>query len=145
MAKGTAILKSLLGSCVGIAFYWPERKVSGLAHCLLPEPEKSSISFQISAKYVSQAIPSLMALLKIKPEHIKEIQVTVAGGGRMMETELHKNNMHIGQSNVQMAKNCLEKLGFKSIQYDVGGDHGRQICLDCSNGSVVIHKLSKSA
>lgn len=136
------ILKATLGSCVGIAFIWRRKGVMGLAHCLLPDaPAETS---NIGAKFVSQAVPSLMALLKIKPDDVKEIEVFYAGGGNMM-TQLSKRNVdHIGLLNIAAAKKYLSAKGFKYKELDVGGEVGRQIFVNCTSGDVYVNRFEKA-
>ncbi|MGZ3789992.1 MAG: chemotaxis protein CheD [Bacteriovorax sp.] len=136
------LLKATLGSCVGIAFVWKQKGLFGLAHCLLPE--SNGPSHAISAKYVSQAVPSLMALLKVRPENIKEIAVSIAGGGNMMSQLSRKNVDHVGTQNLAAARKYLEMYGFKYIEVDVGGDDGRQMFVDCTSGSVSVLRLQKA-
>lgn len=137
------ILKATLGSCVGIAFIWKDKGRFGLAHCLLPDAHEDSV--MISAKFVSQAIPSLMALLKIRPDDVKEIEVYIAGGGNMMSQLARKNVDHVGTLNLLAAKKHLKNRGFKFKELDSGGEVGRQIVVDCSSGEVIVHRFDKSA
>lgn len=137
------VLKATLGSCVGIAFIWKDKGRFGLAHCLLPDAHEDSTI--ITAKFVSQAVPSLMALLKIRPDDVKEIAVYIAGGGNMMSQLLRKNVDHVGTLNLLAAKKHLKDKGFKFVELDSGGEVGRQIVVDCSTGEVVVHRFDKSA
>jgi chemotaxis protein CheD len=135
------LLKATLGSCVGIAFIWRSKGLFGLAHCLLPDaPETTST---IGAKYVSQAVPSLIALLKIKPENVNEIEVFYAGGGNMMSQLAKRNVDHVGLLNIAAAKKYLSAHGFKFKELDVGGEVGRQIFLNCSSGEVYVNRFDK--
>ena len=143
VGRSKEVLKATLGSCVGIAFYWPEKQMAGLAHCLLPESPLPTT--QIGAKYVSQAVPSLMALMKIKQENISEILVYIAGGGNMMEQLARSNPRHVGIQNSDAAKAILSKLGFKIKEIEVGGDQGRQILISSESGKVDVLKFVKSA
>ncbi len=137
------ILKATLGSCVGIAFIWKKKGIFGLAHCLLPEAYAPS--FDISAKFVSQAVPSLMVLLKITNKDIKEIEVFYAGGGNMMSQLARKNVDHVGLLNIAAVKKYLSEQGFRYKELDVGGEVGRQILVDCNSGEVTVHRFQKSA
>ena len=138
--KNNDVLKALLGSCVGIAFIWPQKKRFGLAHCLLPEAPAPSM--EITGKWVSQAIPSLMALLKIHNEDVDQIEVFVAGGGNMMSQIARRNN-HIGAQNIEAAKKYLAAKGLKIKKLEVGGDEGRQIILHCETSTVEVKTISK--
>ncbi len=136
------VLKATLGSCVGIVFSWRRKSLFGLAHCLLPDAPEAT--FVVSAKFVSQAVPSLMILLKIKPEDIKEIEVFYAGGGNMMSQLSKRNVDHIGLLNIAAAKKYLSAYGFKYKELDVGGEVGRQIFVDCSTGEVFVNRFEKA-
>lgn len=137
------ILKSTLGSCVGIAFYWRQKKIGGLAHCLLP---KAPIDLNlIGAKYVDQAIKSLLILMKISPDEFYQVEVSVAGGGNMMNQLSARNASQVGKHNAETVVTILEEFGFKILRSDLGGYNGRQMVLNCSNGLVEIIKLEKIA
>jgi chemotaxis protein CheD len=141
VGKDGDILKATLGSCVGIAFVWKRKKLFGLAHCLLPDSPDSDL--KISAKYVSQAIPSLMALLKIKKEDIEEIEVYFAGDGNMMSQLSKRNIDHVGTLNVEAAKKYLKLNGFKFKELDTGGEVGRQIFVNCTSGEVYVNRFER--
>ncbi|MDD4976848.1 MAG: chemotaxis protein CheD [Bacteriovorax sp.] len=142
VGKNGDLLKTILGSCVGIAFVWKNKGLFGLAHCLLPEANEST--FLIGAKYVSQAVPSLIALLKVRPENIKEIEVFIAGGANMMSQLARQNVDHIGLQNLAAAKKYLELNGFKFREIDVGGEEGRQMLIDCTSGQVSVSRFQKT-
>lgn len=135
-------LKATLGSCVGIAFIWKERDLCGLAHCLLAE---TTDEFQMSAKYVSQAIPTLMKMMSITAADVHKIQVFIAGGGNMMAQLARHNVDHVGLLNIAAAKKYLTKHGFQFTELALGGDEGRQISVDCSTGEVSVLSLQKAA
>lgn len=137
------LLKATLGSCVGIAFLWKSKGIFGLAHCLLPETEEKTSA--LSAKFVNQAVLSLMKLMKINPEDVKEIEVHIAGGGNMMSQLARRNVDHVGMLNAVAAKKYLALYGFHIKSSELGGEEGRQISVDCSNEIVSTIKLMKSA
>lgn len=136
------LLRATLGSCVGIAFLWKAKEVYGLAHCLLPEAKEQTML--VGAKFVSQAVPSLIALLKMSPDDYKDIEVFIAGGGNMMDQLSRENVSHIGQQNIDAAKKYLIKYGLKFKELDVGGVEGRQMFVDCSSGHVTVSRLHKT-
>lgn len=135
------ILKATLGSCIGIVMIWKERNIFGLAHCLLPEAPQKTMT--IGAKFVSQAVPSLIALLKIKPENLKDVETRIVGGGNMMTQLSTKSIDHVGILNTEAARKYLELYGFTINGADTGGDEGRQIHVNCSSGDMKVLKLQK--
>ena len=140
-AKSPDRLKATLGSCIGIAFIWKEQNKFGLAHCLLPITEDKFPV--ISARYVSQAIPSLLVLMKITTADIHEIHVEIAGGGNMISQLSKGKDSHVGTENASAAIKLLKEAGFKVSVADTGGDYGRNMTIDCSSGKVKIEAIKQ--
>lgn len=140
LGKSPDILQATLGSCVGIAFVWKEKDKYGLAHCLLPKAP--TISFEITAKYVSCAIPSLLQLMKITPDDYSQIQSFVAGGANMIPQLAKSNPHHIGIQNSELAINMLKNIGITIVKSEIGGVKGKLIKLSCFDGSVQIMDLN---
>lgn len=146
IAKKGETLKAILGSCVGIGIIWEERKICGLAHCLLAySPVKT---FQIGGRFVDQAIPSLLALMKIKPEDFAELKIVVAGGGNMTTNESANPDQLVGSCNFSAAMNELQKLGLKPSFTEKADHEGRKIRIDGSTfqySIAAIPRLEESA
>lgn len=138
--SGNKILKTVLGSCVGIAFLWKNKNRYGLAHCLLPQSPEPSDS--MGAKYVDQAVPSLLNLMKIHKENYKEIEAILAGGGNMTTVKKRDYN-HIGLLNGQAALKILKDLNIKIIHQDLGGNEATQMWLNCEDGSFEVSRITK--
>lgn len=137
--KNGDFLRATLGSCVGIAFMWKEKGIYGLAHCLLPSAPEFYVG--TGARYVTQAIPSLIAMMKIDKIKYKNIEVVLIGGGDMMAQLSCKNNDRVGQLNIESARTNLKKIGFHIFKEEVGGVVGRQVYIDCTAGSIEIVNL----
>jgi chemotaxis protein CheD len=56
-------LRTILGSCVAVALLWEDRKIYGLAHCLVPEAS-DDLEPASEAKFVDQAIPTLISKMQ---------------------------------------------------------------------------------
>ena len=133
------VLKATLGSCVGIAFIWKEKKLYGLAHCFLPEGD--TMIYPIGARYVNQGIVSLMNLMKIKKEDIPHIEVYIAGGGNMMNQIIKNKKVQVGRHNCDSTAKWLAFHGLKVKRSDLGHDCGVKIHVDCTTGEVDFIRL----
>jgi chemotaxis protein CheD len=142
LGKPPQVLKATLGSCVGIAILWKEKRKFALAHCLLAQAKTNSRV--ISAKYVSQAIPSLLALLKLREENYDEVEVYLAGGANMVDSYQNKTSFNIGEENSKLALKMINDLGLKVIKTDFGGKAGRQIIVNCQDATVDVRMFSKN-
>lgn len=141
IAKNGETLKTILGSCVGIGFIWKKNSMSGLAHCLLAEsPTKT---FSIGGRFVDQAIPSLIALMKIRPEDLSDIEVIVAGGGNMTQPGAKNIDALVGSNNFTVALRELKKLGIKPICIDRAEEEGRKIVINSADGTFEIEPIPR--
>jgi chemotaxis protein CheD len=127
--RGRQILRSTLGSCVGIGILWRERGLSALAHCLLPE--SATASDVPSAKYVTDAIPSLLGLLGAEPQHYPALTAVIAGGAFMMQQARLPAHGTIGEHNTRTAKRLLDDAGIRIVHTEIGGNAGRQLSIHC--------------
>lgn len=134
------MLEAILGSCVGIAFIWKKGGRCGLAHCLLPEAPGERAGF--GARYVSQAVPSLLSLMGAEPDDYEDIDVVVAGGASMFDFK--SPCFQVGSRNCAAAQKYLAKLGLRVAYRDLGGCCGRSISIDCGTQNFVITELSNS-
>lgn len=143
IAKKGEILKAILGSCVGIGFIWKKKQMCGLAHCLLPvNPEKS---FEISGRYVDQAIASMFAMMKIGEEDIAEIEVLFVGGGNMTNPLAADNSKLVGGQNFLIAERELKKKGMKIVYREHSDCQGCRITIDSSTCKFQIEVIPRLA
>ncbi|CDG83054.1 chemotaxis protein CheD [Janthinobacterium agaricidamnosum] len=130
-------LQAVLGSCVGIAFIWKKGGRCGLAHCLLPESPDADNS--LGARYVSQAVPSLLRLMGARQSDYPDIEVVLAGGASMFSGR--SGRLQVGQQNVAAARKYLSQCGLHVEYCELGGRCGRQILIDCADQSYSITKI----
>ena len=141
IAKNGEILKTILGSCVAIGILWRARGVCGLAHCLLAEnPEKT---FAIGGRFVDQAIPSLLALMKIRPENFDDIEVILAGGGNMTQPGAKNVDSLVGSHNFAIAERELKKLGISISHKERAGEEGRKVFIDSKTCTYLIKSIPR--
>ena len=133
------VLRATLGSCVGIGLIWQKGGRCALAHCLLPESPAPII--RIGARYVSQAVPSLLSLLSLKPADYPDVEIILAGGARMFRSR--PSVAHVGELNTAAALRYLALHGLKVSHADVGGRRGRQMVIDCARLSYAITEIER--
>lgn len=130
-------LSALLGSCVGIGLIWKSRGRCALAHCLLPECAQMADEF--GARYVNQAVPSLLRLIGATEDDCGEIEVVLAGGATMLNG--CSSRLQIGQQNADAARKYLRKYGLNVTYCRLGGKCGRTITIDCANCSYTVQEI----
>ncbi|MYM22275.1 hypothetical protein GTP46_06420 [Duganella sp. FT135W] len=133
----TGQLQALLGSCVGIAFIWKKQRRCGLAHCLLPEAVTGP--GELGARYVSQAVPSLLRLIGATEADYADIEVILAGGATMLNG--CSSRLQIGQQNADAARRYLRKYGLNVAYCRVGGKCGRTLTIDCAACDYTVQEI----
>lgn len=136
------ILKALLGSCVGIAFVWKNKKRISLAHCLLPKSNRERRG--IEAKYVDHAISSSLELLNVEPAEYHQLKAYIAGGANMMAQLSRPNDNHVGKNNLEAAIEILRELEIDYQVLETGRDAGIQIYVDCDKIEVYVEQFEKT-
>ncbi|MEO8271688.1 MAG: chemotaxis protein CheD [Aureliella sp.] len=125
-------LRTLLGSCVGLALYDSRQRVGGLAHIVLPD---SRGSMTTPGKFADLAIPVLISLLSKKTSRKLSLTAKIAGGASMFKTTAATN---IGLLNIEACENILRELRVPIIGRHCGGGQGRRMTLKTGDGKVVI-------
>lgn len=134
VARHSGQLRTLLGSCLGLALYDRRLKVAGLGHIVLPaalgrtEPE---------GKFADTAIPAMIRQMQELVEDEKlRLHAKIAGGANMFLGVDFTNS--IGTQNIQAVERLLDELRVPIIGRHCGGEQGRRMQLDAATGLVTI-------
>ncbi len=141
VAKAPVFLTTLgLGSCVGIILYDKVNKIGGLAHIMLP----SSLEIKNNsnkAKFADTGIDELISqMIKIGARR-NNLVAKIAGGSQMFSFNSDSNILKIGERNVIAVKEKLKSLNIRISSEDTGGNFGRTIILDSTDGSLYIRTI----
>jgi chemotaxis protein CheD len=137
VVKDSMRLKTILGSCVGIILRDPDRRVSGLAHIMLPAKHRDDGS---AGKYADTAIPELLARLGASGGRRSSLQALIIGGAQMFPMGNVKL-ASIGDQNVEAARKILAESRIPIIFEDTGGTAGRTVVFDNATGEVLVKTL----
>lgn len=124
-------INTILGSCVAVCFWDNILKTGGMCHYMLPYWNGEGLA---SPKYGNIAIEKLLEKMYSFGSKKANIIAKVFGGGEVIET---KNPMfHIGERNIQLAREQLKELKIPVISSSVGGKNGRKIIFYTETGEV---------
>lgn len=130
------ILRTFLGSCVGVALHDRRRRFAGLAHVMLPDSQGRGGP---PGKYADTAVAALVRLLDELAAPGRAAPVArIAGGARMFAFAA---GTPIGEQNVAAIERLLEAAGIPIVGRDCGGTQGRRMSLDVASGAVTIEVL----
>ena len=141
VAKAPVFLTTLgLGSCVGIILYDKVNKIGGLAHIMLP----SSLEIKNNsnkAKFADTGIDELISqMIKIGARR-NNLVAKIAGGSQMFSFNSDSNILKIGERNLIAVNEKLKSLNIIISSEDTGGNFGRTIILDSTDGSLYIRTI----
>lgn len=131
------VLKTILGSCVGIAIYSPRDKVGGLLHIMLPRLNNGDMN---KTRYANSGIPELISIIEgkygVKRRHLT---AKIAGGANMFSFKKTSAPLFdIGSNNITAVRYCLNELNIPITGEDVGLNYGRRVEFHIESGRMVI-------
>ncbi|MCL6558580.1 MAG: chemotaxis protein CheD [Firmicutes bacterium] len=136
----TRLITLGLGSCVGVTLYDPVARVGGLLHIMLPDSTQFN-NVNKPAKFADLGIPLLISEVCRSGGKVKNLQAKMAGGAQMFSGLNDKFVLNIGERNIIMARQTLNRLGIKIYAEEVGGNRGRTLILDTATGQVSIRTV----
>ena len=132
VANGEGALRTLLGSCVGLALYDRRRRVAGLAHIVLPDSRGND---QKPGKFVDTAIPGLVKDMEELAGTKLKLSARLAGGANMFATNVVRT---IGEQNIEACEGLLRAMRIPIVGRHCGGEKGRNVLLDAATGVMTI-------
>jgi chemotaxis protein CheD len=139
------ILRTLLGSCVGIAFRVPRLGLAALCHPMLPQsPARGPVSLSRSAgqRFVDFAIRDLARQFDQLGAHRNEIEVKLFGGGDVLTMVSSAKRPTVGRMNIEAATKVLAEEGFDVTASSLGGTRGVNIHFNTETGEVLLQRHS---
>jgi chemotaxis protein CheD len=129
------ILRTILGSCIGICLYDRQAKIGGLAHIMLPTMNMPGAP---AAKYADTALPLLIKNMAHEGADIKRLKAKIAGGAKMFNLPGNSMIASIGINNANKVEEILFEMGIELLSKDIGGNASRTISFYLTNGDVRI-------
>lgn len=143
LVRGPAILRTVLGSCVGVTF-WNERlEIGALCHPMLPRcpAEDRGMSLAALRRYVDAAIREMARKLDGLGAGRRETEVKLFGGADVLRVEHAETRPTVGRLNADRALQILAEEGYAVIAQRLGGQRGMHIDFLTTNGEVRLRKL----
>ncbi len=140
-ASSPDILRTILGSCIGICLYDPVSCVGGLSHIMLPSTECSNLN---KGKYADTAIPLLLEEMEKSGAVKKRIIAKIIGGAKMFDISDNSMIGNIGNTNIDMVRKILSEINIEIVAEDVGGDSARTIDFYIESGMIKVKSPKNS-
>lgn len=137
-------IRTVLGSCIAITVWHPQRKIGGMCHFMLPGRGRGKVK-KLDGRYADEAI--LLLLKEILRNHSDpyEYQVKLFGGGNMF-TRIHCSRnavqLDVASRNVIAGQELLRQHGFAVAAEHLGGIGHRNIIFEIGTGDVWVRQVS---
>lgn len=127
------IASTVLGSCVAVCLWDPQRKHGGMIHYLLPTWNGSGPELN----YGDTAITMLVEEMEAAGSSRSSLKAVLVGGAAV----LGQPGFTVGDRNAAVAEDMLQKLGIPVVGSCLGGREGRCVAFTVANGNVRLRKL----
>ena len=131
-----------LGSCIGISLYDPQTKIGGLLHIMLPDSNQARASDN-PAKFADTGLPLMLNDVISMGASKSRLVAKIAGGAQMFAFSNATDIMRVGTRNADTVKKILQRMGIRLIAEDTGGNYGRTVQIDLSNGVYKVKTIDR--
>jgi chemotaxis protein CheD len=142
LSREPAILRTILGSCVGVTFWSPRLRAGALCHGVLPRCPPAPLSLADRQRYVDFSIRHLLEQFEMLNVSRKELVIKVFGGADVLPGGGATAKPTIGALNCAAAAEVLAEEGCTVTACDVGGKRGRRIHFQTGTGEVLLYRLA---
>jgi chemotaxis protein CheD len=138
------IMRTVLGSCVGITFWAPRLGLAALCHAMLPRlPARrhDPVDFAAGRRYVDFAVHDLARQFDAFGALRGEIEVKLFGGGDVLLVSNEASRPTVGRLNCEAALAVLRDEGFVVSASSLGGTLGLNIQFHTGTGEVWLRRF----
>jgi chemotaxis protein CheD len=141
------LMRTVLGSCVGITFLAPRLGIGALCHPMLPSSPSGpqAISLRTGRRYVDFAIREMASQLDSLGVARSEAEVKLFGGGDVLIVGEGSERPTVGELNREAAFKVLEEEGFAVCGCRLGGNSGVHIQFSTATGEVLVRRLDSGS
>jgi len=131
----TAVIRTIVGSCVAVCLWDPERRIGGMNHFLLARPGTGATP---DARFGSVATEKLINDVCRNGAVTQRLRAFVIGGGHPVDAIRATT---IGDDNVAVALEVLCDRGVVVVRRQTGGDHGRRLLFSTGSGELIVENV----
>lgn len=134
--QGHVRIATLLGSCVSITLWHPDKRHGGMCHFILDS--RGAPAERLDGRYADEAMALFLAELSQRGTRPRDYEVKLFGGGNMFaSTPSASGPLDVGARNVAAAEHLLAMHGFPPAKARHVGGHGhRRLLFELWNGDV---------
>ena len=131
-------IRTVLGSCVGVALCDQFAGIGGLSHVILPASNEGSGD---PGKFADTAVDLLVNRLLVEGASAKHIVAKIAGGANMFSAQ---KTGGLGQRNADAVQARLAHHSISLMASALGGSKGRKMRLEPATGHVYVEIIGQA-
>ena len=128
-------IRTVLGSCVSITLWHPQRRIGAMSHFLLSHRGKQGLA-ELSGRYGEDAMVLMAGQLQSHGVQPHDCQAKIFGGSMMFPKIERRGLQAIGRSNGEEAEKLLQRYGVPVVSRSLFGVGHRQIVFEVATGDV---------
>jgi chemotaxis protein CheD len=132
---GAFQISTVLGSCVALCLWDSVAKIGGMNHYMLPFWNGEGLA---TPKYGNIAIEKLLSRMLRLGCRRENLVAKIFGGANV--TSSGNEVFMIGDRNIMLANEMLDKYGIAIQSSDVGGHVGRKVIMNSATGVIMVGK-----
>jgi chemotaxis protein CheD len=136
-------IRTILGSCVAITIWHPQKLIGGMCHYMLPERTRRTTSLELDGRFAADVIQLFLQEIKKSATKPSEFHAKIFGGGNQFPDQ-DKRVFSVPDRNVLVGKDLLAKHGFQIMNEHMGGNGRRNVMFDCWSGDVWVKHVEKT-
>ncbi len=135
-SKVAATVRTVVGNCVVVCLWDKQLQYGGIAHFLYPSTDDPR---EATAKYGNVATTELVRIMEEAGCKRDSLVAQLLGGASAAET----TDDHVGERNVAIAQEVLERKEVQILSEDVGGTMGRKVVFNTLTGELAVLKVHR--
>jgi chemotaxis protein CheD len=133
-----ASLRTLLGSCVAVTLWHPERRIGGMCHFLLPA-RSNRVGEAPDGRYGDDALEAMVQAIKVTGTDPRDYHAHLYGGADTLPDGV-RIKFNVGERNIEKGWSLIDQHGFQLQGVDVGEDVPRTVTLTLATGEVEMRR-----
>lgn len=135
---GGSEVRTLLGSCVGVTLWHPQRRVGGMCHFLLPSRTRTP-GMPLDGRFGDEALALMVRGLQSLGLRSADVEAHLYGGADTMPDRTGVK-FNVGERNIEQGWSLIDQYGFQLVNVDVGDNVPRNVALDLATGEVQMRR-----
>jgi chemotaxis protein CheD len=137
-------LRTLLGSCVSITLWQPERRIGAMSHILL-HSRPSRPAGELDGRYAEEAVSLMLRDLAAWGVRPGDCEAKLFGGANMFPGQTRSEALHVGRRNGEAARALMRAHAIPVVSESLFGMGHRNVIFDTTNGHVWSRQVEVAA